>query len=425
MFIIKLVMVPLMVAAQNKGETILMTIHDRQITVDEFERIYRKNNSNTALEKQSVEEYLELFINYKLKVIEAEEQGLDTTSSFIREFNGYKGQLAKPYLSDKEEVEMLKREAFKRTQKELHARHILIRLAENASPEDTTAAWEKAIAIRDRIIGGEDFETVARATSDDPSAKTNSGDLGWFTVFRMIYPFETAAYQTPKGEISMPVRTRFGYHLIHILDERPARGDVHVAHIMVMVPESMSDQEKNRAREKIRALYDSIQSGMEFSGVASKYSEDRGSATRGGELPWFGTGRMVPEFEDEAFALKDVGDISEPVQTSFGWHIIKLLDRKIFKNYESMEADLQSNVIKSDRNTFAKKAMIERIKKSNDFREYRGNLQPFYLMVDTSIFQRTWDASWATGLTDPLFVIGDRTIRQDAFARFLNKNRIA
>ena len=418
------ILLPCMVFSQYGNEEILMSIHDRKVTVGEFERIYRKNNSSTALEQQSIREYLELFINFKLKVIEAEEMGLDTTAAFLREFNGYKAQLAKPYLSDKEEVEALKKEAFERARKELHARHILIRLAENASPEDTLHAWDKAMGIRDRILAGEDFGTLARATSDDPSAKNNTGDLGWFTVFRMIYPFETAAYQTPVGQTSMPVRTRFGYHIIQVVDERPAKGEVQVAHIMVLVPESMTDDEKEKAREKIMALHDSIQSGMEFPRVVSLYSEDRGSAARGGELPWFGaTGRMVPEFETAAFQLENTGDISEPVRTSFGWHIIKLLDRKLYDDYATIEADLQSNVTKSDRNIFARKAMIERIKKNNGFIAYPGNLQVFYERVDSSIFTRTWDVDKASGLSDDLFIIGGRHYTQAGFAQYLQHNQ--
>jgi len=416
-------LLPIIASTQYSAEEILMTIHDRQVTVSEFERIYRKNNSSTALERQNVEEYLDLFINFKLKVIEAEEQGLDTTVAFRQEFNGYRAQLAKPYLSDREEVELLKKEAYERGQKELHAQHILIRLAENASPEDTTLAWDKAMGIRDRILAGEDFGTVARATSDDPSAKNNAGDLGWFTVFRMIYPFETAAYQTQPGQISMPVRTRFGYHLIQLIDERPARGQVQVAHIMVMVPESMGEAEKQMAEEKIRALHDSITSGMDFTELASLYSEDRGSANKGGELPWFGTGRMVPEFEDAAFSLRNLGDISGPVRTSFGWHVIKILNRKIYDDYDQMEADLQSNVTKSDRNAYARKAMIERIKRTNDYSEYPGNLQPFYHRVDSSIFLRKWDASRAEGLSDRLFIIGSSTFSQEDFTRYLDRHQ--
>jgi peptidyl-prolyl cis-trans isomerase SurA len=397
-----------------------MTIHDREVTVGEFERIYNKNNSNTALEQQTVEEYLELFINFKLKVIEAEEMGLDTTSSFLDEFGGYKSQLAKPYLSDQEEVDVLVKEAFERAQKDVLVSHILIRMSEYASPEDTTLMYTKALEIRDKILAGEDFATVAKAHSDDPSAKDNGGALGWFTVFRMVYPFETESYNTPKGHVSMPVRSRFGYHIIKKIDERPARGEIRVAHIMVMTPESMTEEEQADAKVKIEQYHDSLEAGVPFEEMARNYSEDRGSAGRDGELPWFGTGRMVAEFEEASFALQNVGDVSEPSQTSFGWHIIKLLERKTYDDFEAVKADLQSNVTKSDRNTYSKAAMIERIKKNHNFIEYPENLQPFYSLVDTSFFARRWDASKAAGMDKALFSIGDRKVQQNAFAEFLD-----
>ena len=405
--------------AQDMNGEILMTIHDRQITVEEFERIYHKNNSNTALEQQTVDEYLELFINFKLKVIEAEEMGLDTTDAFLREFNGYKKQLAKPYLSDKEEVDALVQEAFERSQKELQASHILVRLNEFAGPEDTALAYTKAMEIRDRFLAGEDFGILARTYSNDPSAKDNAGMLGWFTTFRMVYPFETGAYNTAKGDVSLPVRTRFGYHLIHVTDERPARGEVQVAHIMVMVPESMSDEEKAKARKKIQGYYDSLRAGKEFSAMAMEYSEDRGSAGRGGELPWFGTGRMVGEFKEASFALTNIGDISEPVQTSYGWHIITLLNKKTFDDFEAVKADLQSNVTKSDRNVYSKAAMIERLKQKYNFREYTDRLHEFHAVVDTGIFLRTWEPAQAAKLNKTLFIIGDREINQRQLTSFL------
>ncbi|KPL09354.1 MAG: peptidylprolyl isomerase, partial [Bacteroides sp. SM23_62] len=268
-----LLLFPTHVFCQADGDKILMTIHDRQVTLDEFERIYHKNNSSTALEQQTVEEYLDLFINFKLKVIEAEELGLDTTQSFIKEFNGYKKQLAKPYLSDSEEVDALVQEAFQRAQKEINVSHILIRANQDAAPEDTLRAFNKAIEIRDRILAGEDFGTVAKATSDDPSAKTNAGNLGWFTVFRMVYPFENGAYNTETGKVSRPVRTRFGYHLIKVNDVRPARGEVRVSHIMIMTPESMNDEQREDAKKRIYMLYDSLQAGIDFAEIARKYSE--------------------------------------------------------------------------------------------------------------------------------------------------------
>jgi len=405
--------------AQDIDSEVLLTIHDREVTVGEFERIYNKNNSNTALEQQTVEEYLELFINFKLKVIEAEERGLDTTQAFLKEFNGYIKQLAKPYLSDQEEVDVLVKEAFERAQKEIHASHILIRLNEFAGPEDTTLAYTKAMEIRDRFMAGEDFGTLAKAYSDDPSAKNNGGDMGWFTVFRMVYPFETGAYNTPKGSVSLPVRTRFGYHLIYVSDSRPARGQVQVAHIMVMVPESMTDEQKVEAKNKINCLSDSLKAGTDFAELASRQSEDRGSAGRGGELPWFGTGRMVLEFENASFALGNIGDYSDPIQTSFGWHIIKLLNKKTFDDFDAVKADLQNSVTKSDRNAYSRAAMIERIKIKNGFSENLERLHDFHAVVDTGIFLRTWDASLAANLKGTMFTIGEREVSQKAYADYL------
>ena len=393
-----------------------MRIHDRDITLSEFERIYNKNNSNPSIEQQTVTEYLELFINFKLKVIEAEELGLDTTGAFIREFNSYKKQLAKPYLSDQAEVDELVREAFERSQYDLHASHILIRCDQFASPDDTAKAWQKTIEIRERIIGGEDFGTVAKATSDDPSVKDNGGDLGYFTVFRMVYPFESGAYNTELGEISMPVRTRFGYHLIRIDEKRPARGTVKVAHLMVLTPQTMSEEDIKAAEEKIFMYYDSIQMGMDFNEMAQKYSEDRGSATRGGELPAFGTGRMVPEFEKASFALENPGEISEPVKTSFGWHIIKLIEKKGVDDFEASKEELEALFSKRDRNNYSKKAMVSKIKKQYQFEEYRGRLAEFYSVVDSSVFDRTWTADKAAHLDEILFKIGDMEVLQTEFA---------
>ncbi len=407
------------IASCQPDDDILMRIHDRDISLSEFERIYNKNNSNPSIEQQTVSEYLDLFINFKLKVIEAEELGLDTTEAFKREFNSYKKQLAKPYLSDKEEVDELVKEAFDRAQYDLNASHILIRCDQFASPADTANAWQKAIEIRERIVGGEDFGTVAKATSDDPSVKDNSGNLGYFTVFRMLYPFESGAYNTKVGEISMPVRTRFGYHLIRINDKRPAKGTVRVAHIMVLTPQGMGEEDLKTAKEKIFMYYDSLQMGKDFTLMAQKYSEDRGSAARGGELPAFGTGRMVPEFEKASFALEEPGDISEPIKTSFGWHIIKLIEKTGVDDFEASKEELKAMVSKSDRNSYSKKAMVSKIKNEYQFKEYPGRLAEFYSVVDSTIFNRTWTADKAAKLNKALFKIGNREILQSDFAKVL------
>ena len=307
---------------------VLLTIADEQVTLAEFERIYRKNNNEASLNRQTPEEYLDLFINFKLKVKEAESLGMDTTTKFINELEGYRKQLAKPYLTDDETKEIMIQEAYQRSKLDINASHILIKLSEFATPEDTLAAYIKITEIRDRILSGEDFETVAKATSEDQSVNRNGGNLGYFTAFAMIYPFETIAYNTSVGEISMPFKTNYGYHILLIHDKRPARGQVKVAHIFVRNPEGMSEEQKKEAYEKTQMIYDSLQMGTDFAYMASTYSEDPSSARNGGETPWFGTGRMFPEFEDACFSIEEKGDINKPFKSMLGWHIIKLLDKK-------------------------------------------------------------------------------------------------
>jgi peptidyl-prolyl cis-trans isomerase SurA len=231
------------------GQDVLMTIAGKDVTVEEFERIYKKNNNSLNTNQQTPEDYAELFINFKLKVAEAENLGMDTLKSFLKEFNKYKEQLAEPYMTDDETREELMREAYERSLYDIHVSHILINLNQKGSPEDTLATYEKAMEIRQRVVNGEDFSTVARATSDDPSAKTNGGDLGYFTVFTMLYKFESKAYNMEPGDISMPIRTRFGYHILKLHEKRPAVGQVKVAQIFVRSPEEFSAEETRVAKE--------------------------------------------------------------------------------------------------------------------------------------------------------------------------------
>ena len=408
---------------QDNKEDILMTIAGREITLDEFERIYNKNNSNTAIEQQSVEEYLDLFINFKLKVLAAEELGIDTTEAFIKEFNGYKKQLAKPYMSDKEGMNDLLKEAWDRVQYDVHASHMLIRCDQEAEPADTAIAYAKLFQARQRVLNGEDFATVAKETSEDPGVKNNGGDLGFFTVFRMVYPFESAAYNTKPGGISLPFRTRFGYHLVKVIEKRPARGTVRVEHIMVLTPQSMDNNQLEEARKKIFQYYDSLKAGSVFEDIARKYSEDKRSATRGGELSAFGTGVMVPEFENACFALKNPGDISEPVKTSFGWHIIKLLEHKDIGDFETIKSELQENINKSDRVDVPRQSLLEKIKKDYHFTEYPANLKPLYKIVYSSYFSNKWSVSSAENLNEPLFTLDNINYTQKQFAAFLDKGQ--
>ncbi len=374
-------------SAQDKNATIL-SVDGEATTLEEFDNIFRKNNRDSVITQQSLDEYMELFINFKLKVKEAREMGLDTVGKFKQELEGYRAQLARPYLTDSDKLTNLIQEAYDRQKQEIHAQHILVKCEPVATTQDTLAAYNRAMALRARILAGEDFAEVAKGKegSDDPSAKDNGGDLGYFTAFQMVYPFEDAAYKTPIGEVSMPVRTRYGYHIIKTLDKRTARGEVHVAHIMIKAKQEPNGEEN--AAAKADEIYQKIKSGEEtFENLASKFSDDVSTGKKGGELPWFGTNKMVIEFEDAAFALQNDGDVSPPVKTSFGYHIIKRLGYKSILPFAEVEKELKNKVSKDGRSEKTRKSFVEKIKKEYNYTFNDAALAPIYAKADTNIFE--------------------------------------
>lgn len=404
------------------SQDILMTIGDKKVSLDEFERIYNKNNSSITTNKQTPEEYLDLFINFKLKVIEAEYLGMDTTEKFLQEFNTYKDQLAQPYMTDEETKKKLIDEAYERMKWDIHVSHILLGMDNQATPEDTLERYEKAIEIRNRIIEGEDFSEVARATSDDPSVRMNGGDLGYFTVFMMVYPFETAAYKLENGEISMPVRTEYGYHILKKHGKRPAVGEVLLSHIFLATPEGSPEQKKEETKSLAMALGDSIKMGTDFGELAMRHSDDRNSAVKGGELPWRGTGRYFREFEEKAFALKEPGDITEPFQSFYGWHIIKLLDKKEIGTFDEMKPTLESRVGRGDRDRVKRKKYLDKLKSNYDFSLNEAGYKTLYTMVDSAVFNGEWTISGNEfGLDEPLFTITGQTVTLGDFASHIEK----
>jgi peptidyl-prolyl cis-trans isomerase SurA len=402
---------------------VLLTIGNEKVSLEEFERIYRKNNNESSLNKQSPEEYLELYINFKIKVKEAEALGMDTTAKFINELEGYRKQLAKPYLVDEEAKEEMMREAYKWSKFDVRASHILIRLPENPSPEDTLAAYEKIMEIRSRVVTGESFEVVARATSEDASVQRNGGDLNYFTVFSMVYPFEKKAFNTEVGQLSMPFRSNYGYHIIKVVDRRPARGSVKVAHIFIRVPAESSEELKKNAYEKAQMVYDSLQLGASFSEMAIHQSDDPSSAQSGGEIPWFGTGRMIPEFENASFSIENKGDYSKPFKSSYGWHIVRLIDKKEVDSYEKMKPELQQKINRSDRNTARSDRFITKIKNEYGFIENPESLQPVYSAVDSTLKLGIWKAGELLNLDQQLMKVGDREVSTGEFAAYVQKKQ--
>jgi peptidyl-prolyl cis-trans isomerase SurA len=365
-----------LVTAQK--DKVLIRIDETEITREEFERIYRKNNQNLLDQSdiKSPKEYLDLYIDFKLKVVEAMNLKMDTISTFREELEGYRKELAAPYLTDMQYDEKLVEELYQRMKTEVNASHILFRLPENATPEQEQAVLEKTQKVRDEILNGRDFNDAASEYSEDPSAKTNRGDLGYFTAFQLVAPFENAAFNTPPGEISEPVRTTFGYHLIKVHDVRENQGEIQVAHIMKMFPQGEPNFDKSLLKQEIDSIYRELLNGADFAEMAKKHSDDKRSAIQGGEMPWFSAGRMIPEFSEAAFALKNTGDISEPVETPFGFHIIKKTGQRPVPPLEEVRADIEARIKKDpERSNSTRKVFVEKLKKEYGFEKNRRNIE--------------------------------------------------
>lgn len=410
--------------SQEMINTTLIKIDDKEISKEEFQRIYDKNKTNLSTgEVTSVNEYLDLFINFKLKVFEAEKLGLDTTSDFLNEFEGYKKQLASPYLVDKSANEEVIKEAYERMQYEMRASHILIKIPNEGFPADTLFAYEKAMDIRRRILKGEPFEIVAKGSSDDPSVKNNGGDLGYFTVFQMIYPFETAIYNSQIGEISKPVKTRFGYHIVKVTDKREARGEIKVAHIMLTVPRGTSPEVEDQKKQLINELYHKLKQGADFNELAIEYSDDKGSARNGGELPWFGAGRMVPEFEQASFNIKVNGEVSQPIRTSFGWHLIKRIDRKEIPSYEDALGEIKRKIGKDQRVEIARKSFIDNLKREYNFIEEIENTPVKYDSIENVYILKQDYLTSDPGLNKTLFSFLNNEYTERDFANYVESKK--
>jgi len=335
----------LAVLAQKKSE-IVVAIGDMKVSSEEFEANYRKNNTNILDKKdiKSPEEYLELYIKFKLKVLEAQKLGYDTVRSYREELGGYRKELAKPYLTDVSFAEEMVKTAYYRTQYERKASHLLVRVTPEASPADTLAAWNKINDLRKQILAGADFSEIAAKYSEDPSAVQNKGLLGYFTAFQMVFPFEEITYRTPVGQVSEIVRTRFGYHLIKVHDERLAAGEIKVAHIMKMFPQQAPEETITKLKLTADSIWEKATSGADFAGLAKMYSDDKQSSTEGGVMNWFTPNNMIPSFAEAAFALKNDGDISPVIRTPYGWHIIKRLERKTIQPIEKLRPDLEAKI---------------------------------------------------------------------------------
>jgi peptidyl-prolyl cis-trans isomerase SurA len=400
-------------------DEVLLTISGKPVLRSEFERIYHKNNQVNGYESKSVEDYLDLFINFKIKVLEARNQGYDTMRTFITELAGYREQLARPYLQNRQVLDKQLQEAYNHTINEVNASHFMIKLPANPTPADTLKAYNRIMEVRKRIQSGESFEELARKESEDPSAKKNSGSLGWFSAFMMVFPFENAAYHTEVGALSMPVKSRYGYHLIKVNAMRPALGEIKLAHIMTRAGRNDSQEKNLQAREKIFKYNELLRSGTPFTEVAQKYSEDEGSSRNGGQMRWLKSGELPPDIEEKVFELKDSGDFTLPLQSDYGWHIFQLYAKRPVASFEQMKSQLEEKIMHDERGRLAEQSKIEEIMKESDFKRYPGSIAEVTRILDSSIYNGNWNPAMAGNLIEPVFTIKGRDYLQKDLAVYV------
>lgn len=433
------IMTPSLLFAQGWKSKTLITLGDRNITAGEFVEVYEKNNvKSEVIDKKSVDDYLDMYINFKLKVTEAENLKMDTLPKFVKEYEGYRKQLAKPYFSNDAATEQLVDEAYERMQWDVNASHILIKCDLHAVPADTLKAYNKALELRKRIMNGEDFGDVAVEASEDPSArdieaipgkqrayKGNRGNLGYFSVFDMVYPFETGAYNTKEGEVSMPIRSDFGYHLIKLNSKTPACGQIRAAHIFLIVDENDPEKTDSIVGAKVANIYKEIdKDGKNWDVIVRKYSDDKGSAQHGGMLTPFKVSQIVPEFIAEIKKLNE-NEFSEPVKTSYGYHIIKLVSKSGVKSLDEERENIKKRVEKDMRAKVSEEVVLKRILKENKFKEYVKVKDAFIATIDSTLKEGKYVVAEGVDQNQVLFKLEKKEFKIADFVEYIKNHESA
>lgn len=352
----------------------LFTFGDNPVTSEEFLRVYRKNNATKAdYSETALRDYIDLYSLFRMKVKEAELQHMDTSGAVSAEITNYRKQLARGYLTDELMVNRLVQEAYDRSKEELHVAHILFASGPGV---DTAMLHQRMDSVYKQISTGKaDFAAVAKAMSDDRGSKANGGDIGYFTGLQTVYAFETVAYATPAGKVSAPFQTNFGYHLLKVLDRRPARGTAKLAQILIAIPKSSGDSGLVAAQKKADIILKEIKKGTSFTDLVERYSDDKFSRDKGGELPIYGAGNTVAALDEAIFALKKPGDVTAPLKTEYGLHIIKLLERYPTKPFDSVKKELKAKVENDSRAQQAREAYFAKVREANGFKTNPGNFE--------------------------------------------------
>ncbi len=418
LFIASLVLGSALLATAAK-DPVLMKINGKEIKLSEFEYLYHKN-SQQQLEKETLEQYVDRFVTYKLKVADAEAQGIGDEPAFQSELNGYRNDIIKPFLEDTTVHEKLVREAYEHKLTNVDIDHFMLQLGKDSSVTKRNMAL--ADSIRQCVLNGENWEDLALKYSVDPSVKNNKGHYGFIMAGMFPYEFEKVVYETPVGEVSKPFTTHFGIHMVRVNAVRPDEGEVRVQHILKLFPRVrlLTDSMKMATKVKIDSVYLALQNGADFSELAKTESQDPGSAKNGGELPWFGHGRMVPQFDKIAFEL-GVGEMSEPFETNYGYHIIKKLEARPTLSLEEQRKDIEARIEQDFRKAAPRDERVKQLKQQYN---YKVNPNIHQYLTDAIARHGKYDSAFVAGVIanskEPLFTFANKTVPVSALTKRLD-----
>ena len=405
-----------------QDDKVLFTVGDDQVTVSEFTYIYEKNNREKALyDKESLEEYLELYSNFKLKVHQAKELGMNQAESYKAELAGYRRQLADSYVIDREVNDQMVEQLYERNKLDVHLKHILIPLKRKASSADEKLALDKLTQVNMALNAGTKFEEVAIEMSEDKGSSSNGGDVGYMTsgLPDGYVELEEAMYNTPVGSHVGPIRTDFGYHWVKVEDTRPARGRIELSHILVR--KKNKGQTTNDPKELIDAMYNALKINPElFEDVVRTSSQDEKTKNAKGYLGYIGIGQYEKTFEDAAFSLTENGQISMPIETSTGYHIIKRISKKSPDSRDQIAAKIKDRRNTGERFNLQKVKVVKQIQEESGFQTDSDALKQFLEPLGNDFF----DFNWTTPEYDeiPLFNYADRVATIKTFGEYVKKN---
>jgi peptidyl-prolyl cis-trans isomerase SurA len=399
-------------------EEVLFTIDGQDYLVEGFIESYQKNSDLISSETETVDDHLKRYINFQLKLKSAYDQQLDTLPSFKKEFDRYYKQIADSYISNGEVTEAMVKETYDRTKTEVRASHILLNISKYE--EDTSAVYQKALMIKKRIENGEDFESLAKTYSEDPSAKNNGGDLNWFNTFKMVYEFEDAAYALEVGEVSEPVRTDYGYHIIKKTGERPSKGKLKTAHIMLLPGDSLQDPEV-----RIQKIYNRLEAGEDFHELAKQYSQDPNSASKGGYVSPFSLGGLNSKvYENESYALESEGDYTKPFKTRFGWHIVKLIETIPLEPYDDVKEEYKRRLKSSSRSKVLVSKIKDDLEKLYTVEVEEEGKNYFLNLMDESFSKGKWRYQPDENLSSKTIItVEDVKINYNTFGEYLERQQ--